>query len=404
MLGIIFKREFRTTFTSKGNIIGTLIIVLLLLAAGVAGRFLLPSNQASDEGPVSDKPDVALTQPAMMLLPYLEQQGIDAVVVPETTAQELVSKDEPIADVAIGGSAAAPEIYADGNGGVRFVEPVRQAATLYLLREEAEGVSPEVITQVMALNGLTAKDVSATDADSASIFDTNPIPVIAGIIGSSLVFFMVASGLGAIPSGVVEEKSSRVVEIVLTTVRPRTLLLGKVLGIGVATLLTMLIYLATAIVAAFIAGVVPDLGFITSSGLGFVIAVSIIWIPLGYLTVAALAGGVAATVSRQEDLASILTPQIFLQFIPFYLVIFAGPTQVEETWFKVISYIPGFAGYAMPLRAGAGTTNWMEQLIAIGLSVVGIILLARLGGAIYERSILRMGERVKLTQIFRKAA
>ena len=76
----------------------------------------------------------------------------------------------------------------------------------------------------------------------------------------------------------------------------------------------------------------------------------------------------------------------------------------EATVTKVLSYIPIFSPYLMPMRAAVGDVAPWEHGLAIGLSLVAIPLLGILAGKIYERSILHVGERVKLTNIFGKAS
>ena len=257
-----------------------------------------------------------------------------------------------------------------------------------------------VLAHLDAINNLQVQTVNYTPSGIGA----NPIGFLIGSVSAMLIFFMVMGGIGAVGAGVVEEKSSRVVEIILTTVRPRVLLLGKVLGLGAGWVVILFGYIGAIITGVTISGLFPDLSFLQEFGLAGMVARTVLWMVLGYFTATALVGGLAATVSRQEDLAGINTPVMLIQFIPFYTAIYLIPALPEAAITKILSVLPFFGPFMMPMRTAIGEVPLLEELAAVAINALGVFLLAILAGKIYERSILRMGERVKLTQIFRKAA
>lgn len=393
MLRVIIDREFRTLLFSRANIISIAVVVAIFLGAGVVGRFLL--NDA-------DTPEVtkfAVTTQTAPLEPLLREQGVEVENVGETTPEEVFAREDA-PDAVIGGTAEVPHVYTNSRGAPssQYVEITKAATVGSLLRQS--NISPDIQSKLLAAESLSSTDLT----EKAAFADTNFFGVAAGVIGASIILFVTMSGVNGIPVRVVEEKSSRVVEIILTTVKPSTLLLGKVLGVGGAVLVTNLTYIVGALAAVYISGIMPSLGLITEVGIWPILLNILIWVVFGYFIMAAFAGGIASMVSRQEDLSGPLSALIFAALIPFYAAVFGLQSSIDATWYKVLSFVPGFSQYFMPIRFGANQSGWSEQLIAYALAGLAVILLSRLGAIIYERSILRIGERVKLSQIFRKAA
>ncbi|WP_353065247.1 ABC transporter permease [Arcanobacterium hippocoleae] len=200
------------------------------------------------------------------------------------------------------------------------------------------------------------------------------------------------TSLSTLSVGIVEEKSSRVVEILLSAVRPRTLLLGKIIGIGLFALTQLVLYLVAIFVSLNIAGLWHGIE------VGTILIWMIIWLLLGFFTFTTLAGGVSSMVSRQEDLGGIITPLMLLMIIPFYLGMFLVPAAPDSIWTKVFSTIPGFSSFIMPVRQAYESVEIWELVLAAGISFVSVPLFAAVAGRIYENSILRMGKRVTLRQ------
>lgn len=388
MLGLIIKREFTTVLGSKSMKISTALIVILLLIAGVVGKMLLND----DDQAKPDKMSAQVTSEAAALTPFLKGLGVEVTPTSGKPAEVVKETGQPV----ISGDPATPVITSKD-----AMDPIRDvvvlAATQYLV-DEQDALTPEVSARLAALAGTTVVNVSE-DA-----FTNNPMGFGVGMAAVMILMIITVVGISTLSSGVVEEKASRVVEILLTTVRPRTLLLGKILGIGSAMLVIFLVYLAGIIGGLGIAGLLEKITNLGEFGLWEYLPLVLLWIVLGYFTAAGFTGGVSATVSRQEDLAAVQTPIIFLQMIPLYVAIYLVPFLPDATVTKVLSYIPFFSPYLMTMRTAVGGVAVWEQLLAIALTLVAIFGLSLLAGKIYERSILHTGERIKLSKIFKKAA
>src|SRR5699024_3672260 len=159
--------------------------------------------------------------------------------------------------------------------------------------------------------------------------------------------------------GVVEEKSSRVVEILLATIRPTQLLAGKVLGVGVVALRQVIIFAVGGFIAAQATGGLDGFELDRGSALGMLLQ----WVLLGFAIYVVLVGGLAALVSRQEDIGAVTTPMVFGMMIPFYLGIYLVPNAPEALATKVLSQIPFFSPFMMPVRIAFGTAETWEVVL-----------------------------------------
>ncbi|WP_022868790.1 ABC transporter permease [Schaalia vaccimaxillae] len=213
-----------------------------------------------------------------------------------------------------------------------------------------------------------------------------------------LLFIVILGGGSAIAMGVVEEKSSRIVEILLACVRPTSLLAGKVIGIGTAVIVSYgLIGLSAGITAA-VTGVLPT----EAIPLDAVIVMALVWMVVGFAFYAVLFGAAGALVSRQEDIGNVTMPLMLLAMAPYFASIMLASDPNGSIW-RILSYIPPLSIFLMPARLVFGVSSWMEQGIAVALCLVVIPLLVKLGAVIYTRAVMRMGSRVKLREVLRRS-
>jgi ABC-2 type transport system permease protein len=196
----------------------------------------------------------------------------------------------------------------------------------------------------------------------------------------------------AVASGVVEEKSSRVVEVLLASIPPRALLAGKIAGIGLLGLLQLLLTAVVGLGLASASGAielnVDDAG---------VLAVVLVWFLLGYLLWACLYAMAGAIVSRQEDLQS-STTVLTLVLVVSYLVAFPALDDPDSTIAVVSSLVPLSSPIIMPVRVAVDAASTVEIVASLALLVAAIALLVPLGARVYENAVLRMGKPLKLRE------
>lgn len=210
-------------------------------------------------------------------------------------------------------------------------------------------------------------------------------------LGFGLIFFMAALTFGStIAQSVVEEKQTRVVELLISAIPTRALLAGKVLGNTILAMGQIIGLAAIAVIGLTVTGQSELL-----TGLGAPLVWFGVFFLFGFILLASLFAAAAAMVSRQEDIGSTTTPLTFLVMAPYFLVIFFNDNPLVLT---VMSYVPFSAPVGMPVRIFLGEAQWWEPLLSLAVLLATCVAAIVLGAKIYENSLLRMGARVKLSE------
>jgi ABC-2 type transport system permease protein len=215
---------------------------------------------------------------------------------------------------------------------------------------------------------------------------------------AALLLYGQLIGLGfLVASGVVEEKASRVVEVLLATLRPRQLLAGKVIGLGLLGLAQLLLIAVLGLAIAAAAGALEidrDLVIAAALALG--------WFVVGYVFYAAAFACAGALVPRQEELQSVTTPLTLVLMVSFFLS-FAVLDDPTGTLATVSSFLPPAAPMTMPARIALGAAPAWEIVAAFVLTLAAAAALIPLAGRIYSGAVLRTGATVKLRDAWRAA-
>ncbi|TPW99261.1 ABC transporter permease, partial [Schumannella luteola] len=213
-------------------------------------------------------------------------------------------------------------------------------------------------------------------------------------IGFGLVFFVSAMTFGqTIAQSVVEEKQTRVIEILLATIPTRALLAGKILGTTILALGQIVLLLAIAVTGLTITGQGALL-----AGLGLPFAWFAVFFVLGFMLLAALFAATGAMVSRQEDIGSTTTPVTMLVMLPYLIVVFFNDNDLVV---RIMSYVPFSAPIGMPLRLFQGDAAWWEPILSLAILAATCVGVIALGARIYENSLLRLGQRVRWAEALR---
>jgi ABC-2 type transport system permease protein len=197
--------------------------------------------------------------------------------------------------------------------------------------------------------------------------------------------------------GVVEEKSSRVVEVLLSAIRARHLLAGKVIGLGLLGLGQLLTVVVLGLLAATAVGAVDIDGDVLMAA-----ALALVWFVVGYAFYACLFACGGALVPRQEELQSVTTPLTLVLLISFF-VSFAVQSNPDGTLAHVTSFIPFTAPICMPARIALGEAAVGEVIAALVITLGCAVALIPLAGRIYSGAVLRTGTAVKLRDAWQSA-
>jgi ABC-2 type transport system permease protein len=196
-----------------------------------------------------------------------------------------------------------------------------------------------------------------------------------------------------VAGGIVEEKSSRVIEVVLSAIRPRELLAGKIAGLGLLGLGQFALVIAVGLVGGTLLDAV-DLPHVTAGW----VALIVLWFLLGYALYACVYAVAGAVVSRQEDLQS-STGALNMVVIAAYVLSFVALQDPDGALMTLLSFLPPSAPMAMPARWLVTDVPAWQLVVSIGLTLVAIAALVRLATVVYSRAALRMGPKVSLRSV-----
>ena len=325
------------------------------------------------------------------------------LVVQAAESQGAKVRTEQVAD-----RAAAEAGLKDGSLDAVLVDGQRLLAD-----RRAPGELQSAVQTALVADGirttLAASDVPADEIDRI----LNPAPVRVDTLepqdpnrdtNSTVAFIAVVLlygqlfGYGVwVATGVIEEKSSRVVEILLSTIRARQLLAGKILGIGALGLLQLAAIAVYGIVLATVTGALD----LPAHAVGTA-ALAIGWFVLGFAFYASLFAVAGSLVSRMEELQNVIVPLNLVILVSFFLSL-GATSDPSSTLSRIVSIVPFSSALAMPVRIALGAATPLEVVAALVLTIGSTALLIPLAGRVYSGAVLRTGARVKLRDAWRAA-
>jgi ABC-2 type transport system permease protein len=220
--------------------------------------------------------------------------------------------------------------------------------------------------------------------------DDDEVPAIAVLVGtvSAILLFIALQTFGSyVLMGVVEEKSTAVIEVLLARAAPDQLLAGKVIGIGLCAAVQMAAAVGAGLVALAVSGrSIP-------ADIWSTIPMVLVWFLGGYALYSTLFALAGSLVSRQEDAQAASAP-IMTVMIAAYLAVFTFGYAPRSTASTVLSIFPPTAPLLMPMRMAAGAAAWWQVLLAVVLLVAAILGAWKLAGRIYGAVVLQRGTRI----------
>lgn len=380
-IALIARREIVTRLQQRGFVIGIAITLLIVVAVCVAPAFF-----DDDDSPTRYDVAVATSNPG--LTKALQAAKDPSFTVHETSASEArakVDKGDWDAAVLPGNRLLAEK---SGDAVVGAVQRIWTNVSLVSNLRKAE------LSNAQISDALSVRPLTVSGTDSAEDGQRQAIALITVIV----LFGQLISFCTWVAMGVVEEKASRVVEVILSAIRPLQLLTGKLLGIGILAAAQVLAIGVVALVAASAADTIS----IPASALVTVL-VSFISFVLGYAFFAALSAALGSTVSRQEEVSGVLTP-VTVALTLCYGASFVGTNDPDSTLSRVLSILPPVSSIAMPGRIARGDVPVLDIVLAAVLLAAAAAGMLAVAARIYRASVLHSGTRVPLKTAWRGEA
>jgi ABC-2 type transport system permease protein len=392
-VGLIVAREVRERFRGRIFKVGTLF-VLIVVAAAIVIPVLHNGKEKPQEvgivGALSSSLRATVTSTA---------KGADVTVhfVTESSVKQAKSdlhSDRINAAIVNGREllVKSPLSPTDNSAGTQLVRSVAenlgiadafQAAHLSHSQSETLSAAKALpITSVEEGKGNT-REGNASEATS--------------VIGAILIFVMLSQYNTWILIGVMEEKSSRVIEVLLSAVRPIQLLTGKVLGIGLVALTQASLIVAFALILSKAVG-----SNLVHGTAPLVVVSTLVWLVLGYAFYCWVYAAAGSMVERQDQVQSLVLPLSLPMIFGYIMALTGASSGSPSALLKVLAYLPPTAPFAMPVLVGFRAVTWWEFLGSAIISVMCTIGIARAAATVYRRAILRTGARVRLREVFNR--
>jgi ABC-2 type transport system permease protein len=399
-LGTVWEvalREIREHGRSKSFLITTAVTLLIVVGlvvvpsligggttdytVGMVGEGNEPIVAAAELLGNANDEEGAEASVALEGVPYEDRATAEAALVEGDLDAVLIDAEEVVVE-SVGGFGES-EVLALLQRGAASVE-------LEVIVSESGQVAADVI-EVMTSDPLETTTLSGQEAgDEAS-----------GAVAYAGLFLLYMAVLlygNWILSGVTEEKSNRVVEVLLSSVSPWQILAGKIIGIGALGITQFAGTIAAALIAVRVTGRIelPNLNAATLANL-------IIWFVLGFLLFAVMYGAAGSLVSRMEEAQNVSFPLSLVAVAGFFVSIEAL-RDPDGTAAVIGTFIPFTAPFVVPVRAALDAIPAWQYAAAVVLTLGTIVGLVFVAGRIYAGALLSFGGRVKLREAWRSAS
>lgn len=387
---LVMMREIRTRGRSSAFLASSAMTLLIILAAIVVPTIFADSTDTHRIGIVGEGGTQVVDAASALADAESANVVFEVETLPDVAAAEAAVEAEDI-DAALVDGSDLVVATTGGFGGSGLERLLQQAAATQQLedmvgQERSQEVISALTGDALTVRALTGQD-SAENEGRAWI-----------AYGSLILTYMIVFTYGMYAlTGVTEEKSNRVIELLLATARPWQLLAGKILGIGALGLTQFTVTVIAAMVAIRVTGAF-DLPAVPVD----MVAALLLWVVVGFGIYLVLCGAAGALASKTEDAQNAMSPISTMAALSFFLsfVVLSNP---GGTVAVVGTFVPFTAPFVIPIRMAFNALPLWQHLVAIAIAIATIVILVRFGGRVYAGGALQFGGRVKWREAFRSA-
>jgi ABC-2 type transport system permease protein len=385
---LVATREIRERGRSRGFLASVVFTQLLIVAMLLLPRVLGGDGSTIKVGLAEPVPTGLAAALNASATPY--KLSLILRTYPDRAAAEAALKTGDVEGVlAVPADLSGPgEVVVKGRPDSRLQAIATGAVTG--LRLVASGISPAGLAAAATPPTLVTLGPDRV-TDDATFFLAN--------IGVILLFYSIYSFGFWVLTGVIEEKQSRVVEVVLSTVRPRDLLMGKVFGIGLLGIAQLFLIIATALVATALTK-----SFELPATTLPTMALMLVWFVLGFTLYSTAFGALGALAGRLEEASNASTPISLVAIASYFVAIIAVTGEPDGLIAHLATFFPPAAPMVVPIRAAFGAIGPLEIIGSALVTIAATYALFVVGGRIYAGAVLGTTGRMKLRDAWRAAS
>lgn len=393
----VAKFTMHDMLSRKSYIISTIIILVLIVLGFNAPNILSSFNQEDTDGKVLviDRENLFEDQISSLNQPDSDYELIAVTAEPDNLNQKLIDGElkaaisvEPTSTgLKLNGLVKNLAVNQLPNGLTDQLSALYQniqIQKLHLTEKQLQSISPTF-------------EISLTQAESEEIGGN----IFAMMIISLILFYAIYFCAYQVSSSITTEKTSKIIETLVTSTSPNSIVIGKTLGIGLVGLLQMVLITITALISAY-AFLDPQIlnTLIDTSQLTITLGlIAILYFVLGYAAYALLYALTGSTVGKPEDIQSANTPVAMLAVISFYLAYFTltDPTSNLNVF---AALFPFSSPFCMPIRMMMGLASPLEVCGSLIILLITIVIIARIAVKIYSNAILHYGTKMTWKEIW----
>ncbi|MBO0457427.1 ABC transporter permease [Enterococcus hulanensis] len=395
-MGIIIKDVYKKNVKSTAFLIMILAPFLLMGIFYLSQHFFGDANDINKIGIVSDQPAVAEQLAKTKSKDYsfkvvasdkkaqkqMEDKKIDAYLDLKMSEEQVSGKLYSKASLGTSTETQLQQILSSMQASIRASQLNLTTAQVQKVMEPAKFES----TKVTFENG----EMQSDDGDSGTQF-------VLSFLTTILMFVFILSYSSIIAQEIASEKGTRIMEVLLSSMKAKTHYYGKLLGVLLVALTQLLIY-GVALVVSYhqfkdidvVKDLINNVSIKSILGTGAITIVAFMLVGLFlYAVLSALCGSL---VSKPEDTAKAIQPVTYLSMIGYMLGLILGTSDPTNVIIKVTSYIPFLSSYSMPLRLASGTAAISSALLSLGILVLFTILLTVFSAQLYKSNVLVYSE------------
>lgn len=397
-LGQVAMREISERARSKAYLLTTALTILIVLGLIVLPQLFGGDTEESTVGSVGEGND-AIVSTAVEFGNSDDEPGD-----PPTIAIEIVEYEDRESAIEALEAGEVDAVLVDGSevivesvggfGGSSFLNGLQRSAGTVQIQEV---IAEEGQQAIDIIEVLTSDPLEVTTLNGGEAEDGESRTFVA-YFGLLLLYLAVLLYGTWILTGVTEEKANRVVEVLLSSVKPWQMLGGKILGIGTLALVQLLGTLVVAVVALRVTDAfdLPPVEWTAVLNL-------LLWFVIGFLIYAVLFGAAGSLVSRTEEANTIAMPMSMTAVVGLF-VSFAALENPDGTVAVIASFIPVTAPFVVPVRTALDAIPLWQYAASLIICLASIWVLTLVAGRIYAGGLLRYGGRVKIREAWRSAA
>lgn len=398
-IATVAKREIQVASRSKAIMFSLIVVIAVMLIGVFAGAWFAnkdDGNETPKLGLVGIEKEFIDAAPASTEGASEGTEGSGGVEAETVGSRDEASSkvtDEDL-DAALVKTDSGYELLAEGKPDPVILSTVSAAINAHAQSEALNkvGVSPEEFADATPSVQLETVDLKADDA-----MEANGPQIVTAMVGVMLMAYFIILFAANVGGRITEEKSSRVVEIILASARPMDFLAGKIIGNTVFGFIGTAIILVIGAVAVSVSGLLGDVDFDYT-----VVALMLLAFCIGMLFFGSLYAAAGSLVSRTEDLQSTQAPILLFIMGMTYAPLF-GLSNMESTFMQVLGWVPPFSLTVAPMNMAAGTMSLPQVLLSFLIATIATVLVILLVARVYRNSILNNGKKMSWAKALKGA-